>query len=775
MKQQILIAVFAALFCTYSFSQVAINTDGSEPDGAAMLDIKSTEKGILIPRMTSAERNAIGISTSGLLVYDLDTESFWYFNNNLSQWVEIGSGNAESLNDLSDATNVGSKLFMGTDAGLNNIGAYNTGIGYEAMKSNTSGIYNTALGYKTLNANNTGGGNSAYGHGSLMANTSGDFNAALGSSSLSSNTSGSYNTGIGTGALFHNTTGGGNTAIGYSAGEGQEGENFWGCVFLGYQAGQNNTSNNKLFIDNSNTATPLIGGDFSDNRLEINGTIKISGGNPGSGKVLTSNADGLASWESPDAGVSSINDLSDATVTGSSFFMGTDAGLNNTGSYNFGIGHEALKANTTATHNTALGFKSMTANTSGSNNSAFGHGSMISNTTGENNVATGKNAMLSNTGGSGNSAFGSAALNDNVSGNNNTSVGYLAMNKNLNGDENVAVGTKSLYYNTDRSNLVAIGFQALYHNGSGASGGTEGYYNTAIGSNAAYSNTTGYAITAMGESAAQANTSGHDNVAIGARSLYSNTTGSELVAIGSQAMYHNTTGEKNTALGAAALWSNIDGGGNTGIGRYAGHGNTHGSYNTAIGKNALLQNSTGNGNTALGHNAFGSGIYSNSIAIGYNTSVTDNDQVRIGNSSTTSIGGQVGWSTLSDGRFKTNINEDVSGLDFIMKLRPVNYQVDREAIYDHTGSKAPEYGNRTRYSETESGFIAQEVKQAAQDLGFAFSGIDAPGTQKDYYSLRYGQFVVPLVKAVQEQQQEIELLHEEIRLLKEMLENKEQQ
>lgn len=758
MKRIILIAFVLAFWSVLAQGQVAINTDGSEPHSAAMLDIKSTEKGILIPRMTSAERNAIGISTSGLLVYDLDTESFWYFNNTLSQWLEIGNGSSESLNDLSDVTNVGSKLFMGTDAGLNNIGAYNTGIGYEAMKSNTSGIYNTALGYKTLNANNLGGGNSAFGHGGLMANTSGDYNVAMGSSSLNSNTSGSNNTGIGTGALFHNTTGGGNTAIGSNAGEGQEGGNFWGCVFLGYHAGQNNTSNNKLFIDNSNTATPLIGGDFADNRLEINGTIKISGGNPGLGKVLTSNADGLASWESPDAGVSSINDLSDATVTGSSFFMGTDAGINNTGSYNFGIGHEALKANTTGTHNTALGFKSMTANTSGSNNSAFGHASLISNTSGHNNVATGKSAMFNNTSGHSNIAIGTEALLDN-----------------LTGDENVAIGLKSLYLNTNRSNLVAIGFQALYHNGSGASGGIEGFHNTAIGSNAAYSNTTGYAITAIGESAAQANTSGHENVAIGARSLYSNTTGNELVTIGAQAMYNNTTGEENTALGAAALWSNIDGEGNTAVGRYSGYGNTSGSYNTAIGRNALAQNSTGNGNTALGYNAFNNGIYSNSIAIGYNTTITDNNQVRIGNSGITSIGGQVGWSTLSDGRFKSNINEDVSGLDFIMKLRPVNYQVDREAIYDYTGSKAPEYGNKTRFSETESGFIAQEVEQAAQDLGFAFSGIDAPDNEKDYYSLRYGQFVVPLVKAVQEQQREIELLREEVRLLKELLDNKKQQ
>ena len=83
MKTKVILALLATLFYTYSFAQVAINTDGSEPDVAAMLDIKSTDKGILIPRMTSDQRNAIGLSTSGLLVYDLDTESFWYYNNTI--------------------------------------------------------------------------------------------------------------------------------------------------------------------------------------------------------------------------------------------------------------------------------------------------------------------------------------------------------------------------------------------------------------------------------------------------------------------------------------------------------------------------------------------------------------------------------------------------------------------------------------------------------------------------------------------------------------------
>ncbi len=53
-------------------------------------------------------------------------------------------------------------------------------------------------------------------------------------------------------------------------------------------------------------------------------------------------------------------------------------------------------------------------------------------------------------------------------------------------------------------------------------------------------------------------------------------------------------------------------------------------------------------------------------------------------------------------------------------------------------------------SRITSGFVAQEVEKAAQQLGYDFSGVDAPKNEKDVYALRYADFVVPLVKAVQE-------------------------
>ena len=54
---------------------------------------------------------------------------------------------------------------------------------------------------------------------------------------------------------------------------------------------------NKLYIESSDSSTPLIGGDFSTDEVTINGTLKITGGNPAVGKVLTSDADGNSTWE----------------------------------------------------------------------------------------------------------------------------------------------------------------------------------------------------------------------------------------------------------------------------------------------------------------------------------------------------------------------------------------------------------------------------------------------------------------------------------------------
>ncbi len=170
----------------------------------------------------------------------------------------------------------------------------------------------------------------------------------------------------------------------------------------------------------------------------------------------------------------------------------------------------------------------------------------------------------------------------------------------------------------------------------------------------------------------------------------------------------------------------------------------------------------GHWNTAVGHYAYSTGNFSNSTALGDGTGVTASSQVRIGHN-VVSIGGPVAWTNLSDKRFKTQIKENVPGLKFIMKLRPVTYHFDGNKLNDfyklpdeYINSKPMKKATAEFSAQLHTGFIAQEVEKSAESLGYNFSGVDAPKNAHDVYGLRYAVFVVPLVKAVQEQQQTIE-------------------
>ena len=211
--------------------------------------------------------------------------------------------------------------------------------------------------------------------------------------------------------------------------------------------------------------------------------------------------------------------------------------------------------------------------------------------------------------------------------------------------------------------------------------------------------------------------------------------------------------------------------------------NTTGYSNTANGYRALYSNTTGTWNTVLGYNAdVNAGNYSNSTAIGNGALVTASKQVRIGNSAVTSIGGYVNWSNISDGRFKKNIKDNVKGLEFIMKLKPVSYNLDISGLnhFQRKNMKAPK---EEAYNASEedaqdikakeqivySGFVAQEVEKTAKEMGYDFSGVDAPKNDNDVYGLRYADFVVPLVKAVQELSQKNDDLQKQINELKSLI------
>ena len=88
--------LFSAYVVNSQNGGVAITEDGSIPDASAMLDVKSSTKGVLVPRLNFLEMNSIDSPADGLLVYLTDSKSFWYYDGTLSKWMEILKTGQES-------------------------------------------------------------------------------------------------------------------------------------------------------------------------------------------------------------------------------------------------------------------------------------------------------------------------------------------------------------------------------------------------------------------------------------------------------------------------------------------------------------------------------------------------------------------------------------------------------------------------------------------------------------------------------------------------------
>lgn len=397
---------------------------------------------------------------------------------------------------------------------------------------------------------------------------------------------------------------------------------------------------------------------------------------------------------------------------------------------------------------------------------------------------------------SGNSVFIGlgAGASDNLANNENIFIGHNAGKNTVSSYRpHVGIGAGALYHNdTITYGLVAIGDSALFHNKWDPNFTNSSSENTAIGSKALFSNTVGYLNTACGFWSLYANTTGIANTAYGAWSLLDNTTGTGNTAIGVSALQANTTGSDNTALGTA-LGINTTGSLNTAGGLGALGDNTSGSRNTAFGFKALNISTTSNNNTSIGYESaihglhvsnstylgyradvLDSNFYTNQTIMGYQSVGTASNQVRIGNSNVLSIGGFANWTNISDGRFKTNVRQNVPGLDFITDLKPVTYNLETGKLDSYLHASHKDYVPDTEYLQQKgqivySGFIAQEVEASAKKLDYEFSGVDTPKNENDIFGLRYAEFVVPLVKAVQELNEKVERLETENEELKKLI------
>lgn len=416
---------------------------------------------------------------------------------------------------------------------------------------------------------------------------------------------------------------------------------------------------------------------------------------------------------------------------------------------------------------------------------SFGHGAMPV-ATGANNTAIGKNALLTLSTGTNNTAMGTSALRTLATSVSNTAIGFEALNMN-NGPRNTAVGYRALTANTLGTDNTAVGYQALSSNLTGDYNTAVGYQalrdntgnsNTAVGYVALRDNTTGTMNTAVGVRCLANNLTGSYNTGMGYECLQFNTTGAGNSAIGHQALEVNSTGQYNVAFGKDALGS-CSGSFNTAAGTFSGDGITSGQYNTAFGYNALPSTTTANNNTAAGTFAGIGGNFTNTTAIGAAAFPTTTNRINVGTILSNNLTGGYGtWQNFSDARFKRDVQTDVPGLDFILRLRPVTYLLDAEATERKSGNwqrmdTCTVKDHRATYmqriaevsAERQTGFIAQEVEAAARAIANDVDGVHVPVDSTDTYTLGYDLFTLPLIQAVKEQEAfivELELINAEL-------------
>lgn len=568
MKKIIIIFLLNVLLFHIAQPQ-SIGIGTTSPNISALLDVNSISKGMLVPRMTTAQRLAISSPATGLLVFDTDTNCFWFYAGaswsklitNGSGWLLNGNSGINPASFIGTTDNqpiifrtntqfrgslgVRDNVLFGSSSGLlmDTLSTSNIGIGSFALYNNKSRSHIIAIGESALRYNGMGAAypwegteNTAVGDNAMTQDSTGYRNSAFGSFALGANSTGSYNLALGASALMSNTTASSNTA-------------------LGALAMQANTEGS----DNTAVGTGSLAANTT-------GSLNVSIG---------------------------INSLASNTTGSQNAAVGAGAMTNNkTGAGNTAIGMNALYNDTSGSGNTSVGNSSLLSNFNGSSNVAVGNGNSIFNQTGSLNTSIGANAFYSHITGDNNVSAGAYALFSDSIGLNNTAIGYHASYLNKSGYSNVAVGTDALYKSTG-SNLVAIGDSALYNNAGG-------YHNTAIGSKSLFSNASGYNNTAIGFRSLFYNVSGNDNTAIGMYSLIGNGTGSGNTANGSLALASNISGSYNTATGFQALTDNSSGTSNTAHGSGALMRNISGTDNTATGANALLSNTIGSLNTAVG-------------------------------------------------------------------------------------------------------------------------------------------------------------------------------
>jgi trimeric autotransporter adhesin len=416
--------LFILLVLTYNVHAQSVGIGTTTPDGSAALEIKSNTKGLLIPVMSSTNRNAIAAPAKGLMVYDSSAKAFYYHTG--TSWKSFGSANV--LTDADGNTKIEVERTANDDIFRITTG----GTDHTWFQKNNTGAY------PLINFPANGAGNFLLGTQSgwnlrpnILANTFIGINAGY------TDSLGDCNTFVGEGSGYY-ATGSRSVNIGARAGYGTGNGNH--NINIGMEAGWGaNNTNQSIHI-----------GSFSGfYDLDNNRNIAI-----GYGSLYNNKSDGNIV-----IGTGALaNNIGTESDAGGQMAIGDSALYNNTtGKGNIANGYKTLFNNTTGSFNTANGIYALHKNTIGKGNTANGYDALFGNTTGIYNTANGHDALFRNTTGVANIANGYDALFTNTTGYNNTACGAQALFNNTTGAYNSALGHGADTYLPNLINATAIG------------------------------------------------------------------------------------------------------------------------------------------------------------------------------------------------------------------------------------------------------------------------------------------------------------------------------
>jgi hypothetical protein len=640
-----LLAAAPQLACAQTGS-VGIGT--TAPDVSAALDIVSSTKGALLPRV--ADATTIATPATGLLVFQTSGTPGFYYNAGTPaapQWQRLTTGAGSAGDNLGNHTatqdvNLQGNALTGTGADLGfvvgvgvradgglNLGQNNTSniyLGYQA--GNVSTGFNNLFGGIQAGLNNTTGFNNVYlGYLSGRSSTTGINNVFGGNQSGSGNTTGSNNVFSGFRSGSFNTTGSNNTALGYNSGPANGSGAITNATALGANvalttsntvvlgnnanvgigtsspgqklevAGQVHSSTGGFrFPDNSVQATAASAGNFIQNQTSTDqtGGFRISGnglvgGNLGVGTVSPVSRLSFGSTVQANMPAGRLALYEDATLN----FYGLGLVQNPTGSYGLGV----WGGTSGAPYNGTTGVLPHLYLDRNSINVGIGTLSATQKleVAGQVYSSTGGFRFPDNTVQTTAAAATTASngltktTNDIALGGTLTQATTLAtggFNLAVTGAGNVGIGTSSPSEKLDvRGTTITTNAFIV---------------NALTGYGADIGGAVGLGVRPDGGLNIGQNTTGH-NVFLGYQSGRSNLTGSGNQFGGYQSGYSNTTGSNNLFSGSESGYSNTTGSGNQFSGYQSGRSNTTGGYNLFSGAESGYSNTTGSGNLFSGH------------------------------------------------------------------------------------------------------------------------------------------------------------------------------